>query len=113
MAFEHFDYDPLTGIRTLFDYDEQTDTTILRREQDVSAILERAAACRTAGTTREMLKRDDYFCLHSTIPSMVEVELLKKGMSLSREDDLPRIAREIEQNYKYLKCTDLKLWRPT
>lgn len=113
MAFEHFSYDHLTGVRTLFDYDEQNDLTILRREQDVSGVLERAAACRAAGTTREMLKRDDFFCLHSTIPSIVEVELMKKGLSLSREDDLPRIAREIETNYAYLKCTDLKLWRPT
>jgi hypothetical protein len=113
MAFEHFSYDPLTGIRTLFDYDEETDRAVFRREQDVEGVLRFAELCRQQGTTREMLKRDDYICLHSTIPALVEVELLKKGLSLSREEDLPRIAREIETNYQHLKCTDLKLWRPT
>jgi hypothetical protein len=113
MAFENFSYDPLTGIRTLFDYDDDSGNVVLRREQDVSATLDWAAECRAAGKTRDMLKRDDYFCLHSSIPPVVELELIKKGMSLSRQEDLPRIAREIEQNYPALKCTDLKLWRPT
>jgi hypothetical protein len=113
MAFEYFSYDPLTGVRTLFDYDEDTDTAIFRREQDVEGVLAFAAECRRQETTRKNLKRDDYFCLHSTIPAMVEVELLKKGLSLNREEDLPKIAREIETNYPNLKCTDLKLWRPT
>lgn len=114
MGFELYSYDPLTGIRTLFDWDDDKEMAIFRREQDVSGVLELAAAHRRENTTREMLKRDDYFCLHSTIPALVEYELLKtKGLSLNREDDLPKVAREIEQNYQYLKCTDLKLWRPT
>lgn len=113
MAFEKFSYDPVTGISTFFDYDEETDRAILKREQDVEGVLKYAAECRRQDTTRENLKRDDYFCLHSTIPALVEVELMKKGMSLGREEDLPKIAREIETNYPYLKCTDLKLWRPT
>lgn len=113
MAFENYSYDPLTGIRTLFDYDEEKDMAVFRREQDVEGVLKYAAECRRQETTKKMLKRDDYFCLHSTIPALVEVELLKKGLSLSREEDLPKISREIETNYQYLKCTDLKLWRPT
>jgi len=113
MAFEHFSYDPLTGVRTLFDFNEETGESIFRREQDVSGVLEWAAAKRRENSTRDMLKKDDFFCLHSTIPALVEVELLKKGLSLNREEDLPRVAKEIEQNYQYLKCTDLKLWRPT
>ena len=60
-----------------------------------------------------MLKRDEFFCLHATIPPLVELELLKKGMSLAREEDLPKIAKTIESDYPALKCTDLKLWRPT
>lgn len=113
MAFEFFSYDPLTGVRTLFDYDDDKDLAVFRREQDVSGVLKYTHEMRTSGKTREMLKQDEYFCLHSMIPAMVEVELLKKGLSLSRPDDLPAIAREIETNYPDLKCTDLKLWRPT
>jgi hypothetical protein len=113
MAFENFSYDPLTGIKTLFDFDEDTNQVKLRREQDVEPSLRWAAMNRAAGGTREALKKDDYFCLHSTIPAMVEVELMQKGLRLDREADLPRIAREIEQNYPLLKCTDLKLWQPT
>jgi hypothetical protein len=113
MAFENFSYDPLTGIRTLFDYDEENDLAIFRREEDVEGVLKFAAECRRQDTTRAMLKKDDYFCLHSTIPALVEVELMKKGMFLTNPDDLPKISKEIETNYQYLKCTDLKLWRPT
>jgi hypothetical protein len=71
MAFESYSYDPLTGIRTLFDYDEDTETAIFRREQDVSGILELTAQHRRDETTRKALKRDDYFCLHSMIPAIV------------------------------------------
>lgn len=113
MAFEQLSYDPQTGIRRLFDFDEETGATILKSEQDMEPHIRWAAMNRAAGTTRDMLKKDDYFCLHSTIPALVEVELRNKGLRLDREEDLPRIAREIEQNYPYLKCTDLKLWRPT
>ena len=114
MAFEAFSYDPLTGIRTLFDYDEENDKAVFRREQDVEGVLKFAAECRRQETTRKALKRDDYFCLHAVIPVLEEFEILKKtGLSLTREEDLPKISKEIEANYQYLKCTDLKLWRPT
>jgi len=113
MAFEHFSYDPLTGITTLFDYDDDANKAILHRVQDCEGLLEVTKAHRNSGSTREVLKRDDYFCLHSMIPALIEVELLKKGISLNNPDDSFRLIQEIETNYPYLKCTDLKLWRPT
>ena len=113
MAFEVFSYDPLTGVRTLFDYDDDTDTAIFRREQDIEPLLNHAARMRANAPKSVLGRPDEEWMLEAMIPNVVQMDLLKKGLDLGNPDHAEAIAREIEVNYKYLKCTDLKIWRPT
>lgn len=106
MAFEFFDYDPLTGITKYFDYDEDAGNVLMRSEGDSQASLEAAAAMRASGISDAKLKQDNYGCLYATIPPAVEMELLKKGIKLGDPNATADILREINQNYPWCKTTD-------
>jgi hypothetical protein len=43
---------------------------------------------------------------YCSIPPVIEMELLKKGLNLNNKDDHKAIFREINANYPYLKSTD-------
>jgi hypothetical protein len=105
---EFFSYDPLTGVRKYFDYDEATGNAHIRSEQDVSGLLGRNAELRNtrACDAGEMQ-------LWATIPPVVQLELRKKGIDIFSDDPsmLKRMRQEIEANYTYLKTTDKRLWR--
>ena len=103
---ELFDYDPQTGIRTLWDYDEETGKGILRREQDVSAFVDWATEIRNTGQADRELKKDDYMCLYAVIPPGVEMELRNKGINIYDANNTKRLLQEINQNYRWLKTTD-------
>lgn len=105
---DHFSYDPLTGVTKYFDYDEEKGEALIRSVQDVSSILEFAKACRTAEISKEQLKKDDYMCLHATIPVVVQLELMKKGIDIFDNNCSKRLMEEIETNYPYLKCSNFK-----
>lgn len=113
MAFEKFSYDPFSGVTTYFDYDDDTDTTIFRREQDVSGVLEYAAAARKNAPTSVIGRGNEEWMLEAIVPNMIQVEMLKKGIDINNPAHVKDVAREIETNYPYLKCTEMKLWRPT
>jgi hypothetical protein len=112
MALSQFDYDPLTGVEILWDYDEESGSAVFHKQQDVEPLLEWAKANRIAKKDDEMMKRDEYFCLFASIPATVEMELLKKGINIEK-CDTKTLVQEIETNYPYLKHTERKLWRPT
>lgn len=115
MAFEFFSYDPVTGVRTLFDYDEEKDRAVFRREEDISGILKVAAETRATGVQSYINASDEQWFPQAVIPSTVMAELLKKGIDVSRMEgrDATALAKEIETNYPQLKLTDKKIWRPT
>lgn len=115
MAFEHFSYDPVTGVTTLFDYDEEKDLVIFRREEDISGLLKVAAETRAGQPTSYVNTSDEQWWPQAIIPATVIAELLKKGIDVCRLEgkDASMLAREIEKNYPELKLTDKKIWRPT
>lgn len=104
---ELFDYDPFTGLTRYFDYDEENEIATIRTEQDVSEILRRAAFMRNTGEADKSLKKDDYFCKYATIPTVVIMELKKKGIDVFDENHGKALMREINTNYKWLKTTEL------
>jgi hypothetical protein len=114
MAFEFFSYDPLTGVKTLFDYDEEKDLAIFRREEDVSGLLKVAAETRARGPTSYLNTDDEQWWPQAMIPATVMAELLKKGIDVAAMEgrDATRLAQEIEQNYPALKLTDKKIYVP-
>lgn len=115
MAFEFFDYDPVTGVRTLFDYDDDTGTAIFRREEDISGVLELAAKTRAMQPSSYVGVSDEQWFPQAIIPATVMAELLKKGIDVSAMEgkDATALAKAIEQEYPYLKLTDRRIWRPT
>ncbi len=115
MAFEAFSYDPLTGVRTLFDYDEEKDLAIFRREEDVSGILKVAAETRANGPTSYLGSKDEKWFPQAIIPATVMCELLKKGIDVASMEgkDATAVARVIEQSYPDLKLTNKRIWLPT
>lgn len=104
---ELFDYDPLTGVRRLFDYDDETGVATIRTEQDVSALLKHAAESRNAGLSDRKYKKFDW-ALYCYIPTWLEVELMKRGLSIDKPDDHCKILTIIEREYPAFKMTDKK-----
>ncbi len=115
MAFEFFSYDPLTGVRTLYDYDEEKDMAIFRREEDISGLLKAAAETRARGPTSYINTSDEKWFPQAFISATMMADMLKKGIDVSRLEgkDATIVAREIETNYPSMKLTDKKIWRPT
>lgn len=104
---QHFDYDPLLGTLERFEYDEHARKPIaIRMEQDVSGLLDkmhehRATRDKDRGIKEEMW----HYC---SIPTVVQMELLKKGINLQKMDkgDWPKFFRIINSDYPWLKTTD-------
>ena len=103
---ELFDYDPVTGVRSFWEYDEETGKGLFRREQDVTAVVDYAARLRNEMADGRL--EDDYMRLYAIIPPGVEMELAGKGISIYDHNNTRRILEEINVNYPYLKATDRK-----
>lgn len=100
---EFFDYDPLTGIRTDFDYDEQTGNVILQRSQDVSALLDYNKALANDGITDKGIKES--WWLYAKIPPIFMLKMRAKGINVEDGRHIDRVLAEINTNYPALKCT--------
>ena len=98
-----FDHDPVTGVTTHWDYDPITDKIHLTYEQDVSKILDQIKEKRL---TSKSFGHVEEFAHYATIPTIVQMELKKKGMDLMDRNATKRIVREIESVYPYLKTTE-------
>lgn len=92
-------------MRTYFDYDPVKDQVFLTYEQDISHFLDRMKAIRdNPEISKKGIKEDWwYYC---SIPETVEMELIKKGLSLNNPDHMKSILKEINTNYPYLKASD-------
>ena len=99
-----FDSDPETGATEYFDYDPIKEEFSVRTEQDVTFFLDRMNAIRNNPDISAQGIKEDWW-LYCSIPTVVELELLKKGLSLSNKDHYKAIMREINQSYPYLKAT--------
>ena len=100
-----FDRDPETGMTTYFDYDPINDQAILTYEQDVSGFLDRMKELRDDPTVSANGIRESWWH-YASIPQVVEMELMKKGLVLSNKDHFKSILKEINANYPYLKATE-------
>jgi hypothetical protein len=100
-----FDHDPLTGVTQTYDYDPLTDTHAITSHQDVSSVLDRIQHIRNnpdywkKGVKKELVH-------YAVIPTVVELELLKKGIKLGDPATEKQLFKEINTNYTYLKTTD-------
>jgi hypothetical protein len=100
-----FDYDAETGVTTHFDYDPIKDAASLTYTQDVTGFLDHMKSLRNTGGIWEKGIKEDWI-KYASIPTVVELELLKKGLDLNKSEHHKAIFKEINQNYPYLKCVD-------
>ena len=102
---DFLDYDPLTGVKKLFDYDEATHTAIVRSEQDVAPLLKRTTELANTGATDGGIKRDWWH--YADLPPIVQIELKNKGINIYSKDPamIKRMFAEINSNYSKFKVT--------
>jgi hypothetical protein len=100
---EFFDYDPLTGVRTDFDYDEITGDVTLHHSQDVSALLDYNKALANSGATDKGIKES--WWLYAKIPPIFILKMRSKGINIEDGRHIDRMIAEINTNYPYLKTT--------
>ena len=98
-------YDPVTGTKKLFDYDEQTNTALITTVQDVDPLLTHNAELANTGAKDVGIKND--FWHYASIPPVVQLELRKKGIDIYSKDPamIKRMFSEINANYQRCKVT--------
>lgn len=103
----HFDYDPETGVQTCFDYDPIRDQVFLTYKQDVTGFLDRMNAMRNDESYSAKGIKEDWWH-YASVPPVVEMELMKKGLYLENKEHMPAIIKELNTNYPNLKGTTKK-----
>ena len=108
MAKEFFSYDPLKGVTTWFDFDDDTGTAYFMQEQDkrmVQQIKDFAAEVRNTGASDQKYRETD-MALYAVIPPQVELELLAKGINIHDPGSTRVLLETINRDYPWLKATD-------
>ena len=99
-----YDYNAARGTWYEEDYDHTEDKVVIHTKQDVQPILDWTKEQRNSGINDKV----GDFGLYAKIPAIVEVDLRKKGLNIYDKNNTRRLIQEIEQNYPYLKTTNLK-----
>lgn len=106
------EYSTWDGIKREWYFDDDTDELICHKTSDVTRMLDYNKSLAAEQTDFSSKTK---FHKMASIPPIVEMELLKKGIDLKDSDPAmrKRLYQEIEQNYPHLKTHSKKLWRPT
>lgn len=100
---EFLDYDPVTGLRYDYDFDEMTGRASITTSQDVQAVLDYTKALANDGATDKGIKKG--WWLYAKVPAIVQLQMRAKGIKLEDPTATKRIIAEINANYPHLKCT--------
>lgn len=101
------DFDPLTGLKTFHDFDETTETTIIRYEQDVEPILD----ANKWDQNHADRKMGDGLTHVARVPAGIQMEwYVKYGVAMWDKNHRKRVNRLLDSNeYKYLKRLPIKI----
>jgi hypothetical protein len=103
MAWEHFDYDPVTGLTEYLDFSADGKTFSIRTVQDVEPFVDYAKFLANTGGTDHNFRGEGW--LYAIIPPGVQAEMFKKNINILDKADTKRMLKEINTNYPYLKTT--------
>jgi hypothetical protein len=105
MSKRLLDYNPLTGEKTWFQYD-QNDVMTITHEQDVQKILDYAHLKATnADYSKKGMKGDWWH--YAKVPNIVILEMKQKhGVDFFSEEDAPKVFHLMNTEYKAFKTTD-------
>jgi hypothetical protein len=106
MAERLLDFDPESGLKTFYDYDEADDRTIIRYEQDVEPILDANKWDRNHSSK----KMGDGLVHVARVPVAVQLEwYVKHGVKMWDKDHRGRVNQLLDTDYKYLKRLPIQL----
>lgn len=100
---EFFDYDPVSGVRYDFDYDEEKGNAIIHASQDVQDLLDYNARLRNDSLTDKGIKES--WWLYAKIPPIVFIKMRNQGIKAEDPREIKRVLEEINTNYPMLKVT--------
>lgn len=103
MAFEFFDYDPLTGVMEYLEFSADGKTFSIRQEQDIEPYLDFAAWLRNTQIPDGNFRKEGW--LYGLIPPIMQAQLFKKGINFMDPNDTPKVIEELNTNYPYFKTT--------
>lgn len=98
---EFFDYSAHNGMTYHTEMADDKDM-IIRASQDVEPVLRYIGDKRNRNDNSGIKRSLWHYC---TIPTHVELELLKKGINIHNRHQTKELLKEINTNYSYLKVT--------
>lgn len=112
MSFRQIEYDPVTGVRELFDYDWKTDTSVIRTVQHVSPTLDLNKTSRNDETQKWRGKNNDFWKVGSIPLVVLHQWMVEEGINFMTKEGLQRIKRKLDDpNWAYLKTAPVRLGR--
>jgi hypothetical protein len=103
MGKEFFDYDPVTGVTEY--YEETTDGKFhIHTYQDVEPIMDAAKRLKNEGAPDEVWKRDGV-SMYASLPMVIVHDMLKRGINVFDQNDMPKVIQEINTTYSNFKTT--------
>jgi hypothetical protein len=103
MAKELLDYDPITGVAEY--YEETSDGKgHIHTVQDVQPHLDLAQRLRNEGAPDEVWKRDNV-STYAILPLSIVGHMLKKGINIFDQNDMPKVLSEVNSTYAHFKTT--------
>ena len=105
MPPEFLNYDPISGVKREFDFEEDNGLIRIHSVQDVEPMLDRARELRNSGEADNGIKKS--FWLYAELPPVVILEMKNKGIDIYSKDPtmIRRMFDEINANYKRFKTT--------
>lgn len=103
-----FDYDPVSGMETLFHYDDRTDNVILEyRQHNLPQIIDRAKKLKS-NTRRQSRQKKEGMMHVGTIPNWLAMKwLVEEGWDCFDKENIKRVLKKLESpEYKWLKTFD-------
>ena len=96
------------SISTYMDYDESNGNVTIKTEQDLTGFLDHMKRLRQNGEERWRQGIKEEWMRYASIPPVVQMELLSKGINIFNPEDEKKLLHEINTNFPYLKTVDHK-----
>ena len=100
--------DKTGSISTYMHVDEMSGDITIKTEQDLTGFLDHMKRLRESGEDRWRKGVKEEWMRYASIPTVVQMELMNKGIDIFNPDDEKALSREINTNYPYLKTVDHK-----
>lgn len=100
---DYFDHDPVSGIVEY--YEETSDGQIhIHTYQDVEPFADHAQRLRNGGGPDEAWKASGA-TMYASLPMVIVAHMLKRGINIFDQNDMPRVIQEINTTYSNFKTT--------